>query len=109
LETEQKPLGEDVSVKIPPIDDSKFVNRLSESRAKEGASAPAKSPQAKEAAPGPATAAAPAPTQSPKYDTRITDLATNNPSTPAAGAASQESATPAAPKAPESKSADARV
>ena len=110
LETEQKPLGEDVSVKIPPIDDSKFVNRLSESRAKEGASAPAKSPQAKEAAPGPATAAAPAPTQSPpKYDTRITDLATNNPSTPAAGAASQESATPTAPKAPEAKSADARI
>ncbi len=34
LETEQKPLGEDVSVKIPPIDDGKFVNRLSENRAK---------------------------------------------------------------------------
>lgn len=34
LETEQKPLGEDVSVKIPPIDDSKFVNRLNEKGAK---------------------------------------------------------------------------
>ena len=41
LETEQKPLGEDVSVKIPPIDDGKFVNRLSENRAKDGAGAAA--------------------------------------------------------------------
>ena len=37
LETEQKPLGEDVSVKIPPIDDGKFVNRLTENRAKDAA------------------------------------------------------------------------
>src|SRR5437899_425949 len=29
LESEPKPLGEDVSVKIPPVDDGKFVNRLS--------------------------------------------------------------------------------
>ena len=44
LETEQKPLGDDVSVKIPPIDDSKFVNRLSENRAKDGARVPAIAP-----------------------------------------------------------------
>jgi len=30
LESEPKPLGEDVSVKIPPVDDGKFVNRLNE-------------------------------------------------------------------------------
>ena len=36
LESEQKPLGEDVAVKIPPIDDGKFVNRLAENRAKDG-------------------------------------------------------------------------
>lgn len=30
LESDPKPLGEDVSVKIPPIDDGKFVNRLNE-------------------------------------------------------------------------------
>jgi len=30
LESEPRPLGEDVSVKIPPVDDGKFVNRLSE-------------------------------------------------------------------------------
>jgi DedD protein len=96
LETEQKPLGEDVSVKIPPVDESKFVNRLSENRAKEGANAPAKSPQpAKDDAPAPATAAPPAVTQPPpKYDTRISDAATSNaPSTPAASATGQEAPT----------------
>ena len=30
LESDPKPLGEDVSVKIPPVDESKFVNRLNE-------------------------------------------------------------------------------
>lgn len=28
LESEQKPLGDDVAVRIPPVDDGKFVNRL---------------------------------------------------------------------------------
>src|SRR4030095_4877433 len=30
LESDPKPLGEDVSVRIPPVDDGKFVNRLNE-------------------------------------------------------------------------------
>ncbi len=30
LEGDPKPLGEDVSVKIPPVDDGKFVNRLND-------------------------------------------------------------------------------
>ena len=30
LESDPKPLGEDVSVKIPPVDDGKFVNRLTD-------------------------------------------------------------------------------
>ncbi len=30
LESEPKPLGEDVAIKIPPVDDGKFVNRLSD-------------------------------------------------------------------------------
>jgi DedD protein len=30
LESDPRPLGEDVSVKIPPIDEGKFVNRLTE-------------------------------------------------------------------------------
>lgn len=37
LEQEQKPLGDDVSVQIPPIDDGKFVTRLPGDKAKEGA------------------------------------------------------------------------
>lgn len=30
LESDPKPLGEDVAVKIPPVDDGKFVNRLAD-------------------------------------------------------------------------------
>ena len=33
LESQPKPLGDDVSVKIPPVDDGKFVNQLSGSQA----------------------------------------------------------------------------
>ena len=36
LESEPRPLGEDVSVRIPPVDDGKFVNKLSESAAEGG-------------------------------------------------------------------------
>jgi len=96
LETEQKPLGDDVSVKIPPIDDSKFVNRLNDSAAKDVASTgdPAKggdAAKATDAAKGAATASAadsakaavPSASQAsagatdrpPKYDTHIQDLA----------------------------------
>jgi DedD protein len=74
LETEQKPLGEDVAVKIPPIDDGKFVNRLSENRTRNGASAPAKDDAAKvTAAPSPPLSGSPA--ASPRYDTRLPDAA----------------------------------
>jgi DedD protein len=51
LESEPKPLGEDVSVKIPAEDGGKFVNRLSDKSAKAPAVAPAaKSEPAKETA-----------------------------------------------------------
>jgi DedD protein len=98
LETEQKPLGEDVSVKIPPIDDSKFVNRLSENRASDGAGAaekttsPPKEDVAKQAPAAPSTTSAAGAERTSKYDTRIPDA-------PVSGAAS---ATPAAPAAPAS-------
>lgn len=49
LESEPKPLGEDVSVKIPPVDEGKFVSKIDKSRAGEAAPASAKS-----AAPAPA-------------------------------------------------------
>jgi DedD protein len=103
LETEQKPLGEDVSVKIPPVDDGKFVNRLNDNAPKDAASgapiAPA-TPAAK------ATSAASSPTpggatdRPSKYDTHVTDLAApageaNPPAASAAPAA--ESAKAAAP------------
>jgi len=42
LESDPKPLGEDVSVRIPPVDDGKFVNRLND---------PSKAPPAKAVAP----------------------------------------------------------
>jgi DedD protein len=49
LESEPRPLGEDVTVKIPPVDDGKFVNRLSPPAAKGDPTA----------SPGAATGAAP--------------------------------------------------
>ena len=50
LESDPKPLGEDVSVKIPPVDNGKFVNRLSDKGAKATAPNAPKSESAKEAA-----------------------------------------------------------
>jgi DedD protein len=37
LESDPKPLGEDVSVRIPPVDDGKFVNRLNDGAKSESA------------------------------------------------------------------------
>lgn len=57
LESDPKPLGEDVSVKIPPVDEGRFVSKLGEkSRAAESPSTPAAKP-APAAAPIPADAA----------------------------------------------------
>jgi DedD protein len=56
LESDPKPLGEDVSVRIPPEDNAKFVNRLSDKGAKTST---------KEAAPKSETAKEPAPTAEP--------------------------------------------
>jgi DedD protein len=62
LESDPKPLGEDVSVKIPPEDNAKFVNRLSDKGAKtSGKEAAAKSEPAKEPAPAEPAPASPAP------------------------------------------------
>ena len=69
LESDPKPLGEDVSVKIPPVDEGKFVNRLNEKSKSEtpktAAKSEAKSEQPKaeaktEAAAEPAKASEPA-------------------------------------------------
>jgi DedD protein len=58
LESDPKPLGEDVSVKIPPVDDGKFVSKLPEkSRPADAASPPAAKPAPAPKSPDAATAA----------------------------------------------------
>ena len=104
LESEPRPLGEDIAVRIPPIDNGRFVNRLNDPAGSQAATAPATPADAAAAAP---PAAAPKDAQvpaRPKYDTRLegrTDTATPGGSrataAPAAAGASVNSnaATPA--------------
>ena len=113
LESDPKPLGEDVSVRIPPVDDGKFVNRLSENRAKDGATTPVKPPARDESTKEPPAAAAPvvapsaapvvSPSAPPKYDTRIPDTPVTTAPTPekttAVPAARSPTSTPDATKA----------
>ena len=89
LETEQKPLGEDVSVKIPPVDDGKFVNRLNDSSAKTAAKPPLAAPESTSKGSTAPDAATPAADRTSKYDTRVNG-----------GATSPASASPAAAPEP---------
>ena len=83
LETEQKPLGDDVSVKIPPVDTGKFVNRVNDGAAPaSAATAPAAdvappAADATKAAPAAAPNEAAAP-RTQKYDTRVPDATGGN-------------------------------
>ncbi len=61
LETEPRPLGDDVSIQIPPVDNGKFVSRLSPDKAKEAKPDINAAPKSGEA-PAPISPAAPAPT-----------------------------------------------
>jgi len=64
LEKEPQPLGEDVSVQIPPVDEGKFVNRLTRSRPGETAAKAdpkGSGPAAKSGTPTPEAAKAAAP------------------------------------------------
>src|SRR5437773_3453843 len=82
LESDPKPLGDDVAVKIPPVDDGKFVNQLNAPQGKtEPPSTPAKdarkdaplqsdSPANKSVADAERAVVAP-PTKISKYDTAI--------------------------------------
>jgi DedD protein len=99
LEPEQKPLPEDVSVKIPPIDDGKFENRLGEHRTA-AAPVPAAPPAdaAKESAAKDAAASAPGRTS--RYDTRIPENPANAPAPSPPAGASQTAATPSPPVVP---------
>jgi DedD protein len=86
LESDERPLGNDVSVKIPPVDEDKFVNRLN-------------SPAGKAAAPDPARSAAPAktppratPSQGASGDKPAVDRAATAPApSPDAGASAAKS------------------
>jgi DedD protein len=82
LEQEQKPLGDDISVQIPPVDGSKFVSGL-----KADKSADAVSGTIRGAEPAPAT---------PATSTAPTAISAPVPVAPAAaGAAAERTATPA--------------
>ncbi|HET9340284.1 MAG TPA: SPOR domain-containing protein [Casimicrobiaceae bacterium] len=64
LESDPRPLGEDVTVRIPPVDEGKFVSKLGEPRPKADAPkaappAPAPSPSVASSSPTPAREAAP--------------------------------------------------
>jgi DedD protein len=60
LEKEPKPLGDEVSVQIPPIDEGRFVNRLTGTKGKETAKEAKAEKKAETDATPPATAEAPA-------------------------------------------------
>lgn len=60
LESDPRPLGEDVAVRIPPVDEGKFVSRLSDQGKIESPDGAAKGGAAKEPQPGEASPAAPA-------------------------------------------------
>jgi DedD protein len=102
LESDPKPLGEDVSIKIPQVDEGKFVNRLNESKAKSDAPATSDAAAKKSIADAEKSVMAPT-TKPPKYDTAVTtDKATVSSAepTPPAPPAAQATAPPQPAPAP---------
>jgi len=104
LESDPKPLGESVAVKIPPVDEGKFVNRLSDGTTARPAEGVPPKTDAKEARKSVSDAEkaviAPA-VKPPRYDTQIAaDKASGTPPAPPAAAAP-----PAALVPPETKDA----
>ena len=105
LEKEPRPLGDDVSVQIPPVDESKFVNRLTgkvgeskalpkaESKAESKASAPAAKAEA------PAAAADPAPKSEPRTEPKPASAESGGDPKPASAAANPPPPAPAPPAA----------
>ena len=91
LESEPKPLGDDVSIQIPPIDNGKFVNPLSPDKAAPPASKKDDT-GAKSAAPGP-TGTAPGATSTAPSATSTAPGATSAP--PGAAAPAPSETTPA--------------
>ena len=93
LETEQKPLGDNVSVKIPPVDNGKFVNRLNDGTATGDPNANVADGTTK-ALPTTPAATEPVPERPQKYDTRLPEA------TPTPSAATPPSVASAAAAAP---------
>ncbi len=73
LESDPKPLGEDVSVKIPPVDEGKFVNRLNEKSKTEAPPRTVAKVEPKAETPKAALPPEPAKTDAPKTDAPKTD------------------------------------
>jgi len=73
LESDPKPLGEDVSVKIPPVDEGKFVNRLNEKSKTEAPPKTVAKAEPKAEAPKAAPPPEPPKTDAPKTDAPKTD------------------------------------
>ena len=96
LESDPKPLGEDVSVKIPPVDEGKFVNRLNEKAKTEPAKIGAPKPEPKaEPKTEPKAEAPPKSTEAEPAEPPKVEAAKTEPSkieTPPASAPSGESA-----------------
>ena len=130
LESDPRPLGEDVSVRIPPVDEGKFVNKLGEPRAKgevpkSAAPPPAPVPATlpapaspaavpKEATPAPAAPGGDAPPRKSVADAEKSLLApgarpsangTKAPPTVGAAPKASDAARPAEPSAPRSEPA----
>ena len=111
LESDPKPLGDDVAVKIPPVDDGKFVNQLNGPQGKsEAPSTPAKdarkemapqsdSPAHKSVAEAEKAVVAP-PAKISKYDTAIS---ADKVTTPAAPPPTSPPPVAAAPETPAAK------
>ena len=111
LESDPKPLGEDVSVKIPPVDEGKFVNRLNEKSKSEAPKAAVARSEPKVEAPKPTPPEPPkadvpkdeAPrAEAPKDEPAKVEAARTEPAKPepakADPAPTVAKATPAAPK-----------
>ncbi len=106
LESEPRPLGEDVSVKIPPVDNNKFVNKLNAKGGDAARTAPGKAEPTKVDAPKADAPKADTPkTDAPKAEADPAAILAGGPTNPPPSATS--SAAPAAP-APESSAAAPR-
>jgi DedD protein len=89
LESEPKPLGDEVSIQIPPIDSGKFVNPLS----------PGKGSESKPGASAPGTKASPPAEPMPAPQPAPATGAAAQPATPATPIAKSDDAPPPAPAA----------